>query len=82
MDDPDWDCLDCQCDTHLEYYMVKDKLWKKYGAGEAMLCIGCLEVRMSRQLEPNDFTNYPINNPSFWKKSNRLISRLTGVFDD
>ncbi|HEY6416798.1 MAG TPA: hypothetical protein VIX41_11185 [Acidimicrobiales bacterium] len=58
-------CMDCRVDTALigELYMVDDDVWHhatgSYDSG--MLCIGCLEHRLGRQLEPGDFTAAPIN---------------------
>lgn len=73
-------CKDCGTDTDLEYYMVHNYLWKiahnnKYEDG--YLCVGCIEERLGRQLNKEDFTNYPINDINYWEKSERLKSRLT-----
>jgi len=51
--------------------MVQHRLWTKYGAETGMLCIGCLEKRMGRQLCAKDFTNYPIN--FMFPSSKRLL---------
>ena len=63
-------------------YLVYDydgRLKDKTGPGTVMLCIGCLEHRIGRELEPDDFTDAPIN----WcpmagngHQSNRLKDRL------
>jgi hypothetical protein len=66
-------CIDCGIDTTDEYYMVKDDVWP-IGKHDGMLCIGCLERRINRQLTPTDFTDASIN----WEgpKSDRLRNRL------
>jgi hypothetical protein len=71
----DWGCADCGDDTRKEYYMVHEYLWAQHGA-EPVLCIGCLEVRMGRELWSGDFTHWPINNINMFEKSDRLIERL------
>lgn len=73
-----WHCVDCHQDTSAikEYYMVTFDLWDCYGAGSGMLCIGCLEARIGRLLQPDDFTDAPINDPDLIPKSQRLLSRL------
>lgn len=72
-------CLDCKVNTlHIdEYYMVTDELWaaankKKRG----MLCIGCLEARLGRELTAEDFPPLPINRGVFYM-SDRLKARIS-----
>lgn len=36
------------------------------------LCIGCLEVRLGRMLTPADFTNVPVNDPTWRHRTPRL----------
>jgi hypothetical protein len=57
-----FECMDCHCCTNCnyEYYMVHDEVWDKV-ATQGMLCIGCLESRLKRLLNKNDFTDAPIN---------------------
>lgn len=78
-----FDCKDCGVDTDsiCEYYMVKDSLWKKAVKKdtEIILCIGCLEDRIGRELTPEDFTEAPVNTFSFFKRSARLKTRLGGI---
>jgi hypothetical protein len=73
----DFECVDCGIHTFdiKEDYMVDWDLWERVGAGRGMLCIGCLEARLGRELTPADFINAPINTPAF-KKSKRLAQRL------
>lgn len=78
----DFECVDCSINTLFEneYYMVHDHVW----SGEAgmdsdggMLCIGCLEVRIGRNLDGDDFTDCRLNrSPSIYDKSVRLQDRL------
>jgi hypothetical protein len=87
---PDWlftdfdsvRCLDCDVDTFAidEYYMVNDDVWTDSGVGwtGGMLCIGCLEDRLGRQLVPGDFMDAPINGRP--PHSERLRARLRGDF--
>jgi hypothetical protein len=53
---PPWVCVDCRADTRIlnEYYMVHDHVWP-IGKFDGMLCIGCIEKRIGRQLVPEDF---------------------------
>jgi coenzyme F420-reducing hydrogenase beta subunit len=70
-------CADCGVCTYCagEYYMVRDELWRKYGAGDGMLCVGCLERRVGRRLEGTDFNFLPLDeNHEFC--SRRLLRRL------
>jgi hypothetical protein len=82
-----WDigceCRDCGLDTIEadEFYLVRDGLWpKEPDAGIALvgcLCIGCLETRLGRRLEPGDFR------PNAWyarlPHSRRLAHRQGGA---
>lgn len=81
--DPGFNCLDCHENTSRldEYYMVTPQMWKTYvPEHHGMLCIGCLEARVGRELIPSDFTDYPVNDPEslMFQRSARLLSRLTG----
>jgi hypothetical protein len=60
--------------------MIHDELWARVNPKKkGMLCIGCVEVRLERELTPEDFTDVPINGENFWLKSARLLSRVTGI---
>jgi len=77
-----FECLDCGVNTlHTdEYYMIHDELWLRVNPKrKGMMCIGCVEARLERELTPEDFTAAPINGESFWLKSARLLSRVTGL---
>ena len=73
-------CVDCNVNTFLigEYYMVHHFIWQQTGLGpyDGMLCISCLENRIQRQLTSEDFSNFPVNNPTILFKSDTLLSRL------
>lgn len=79
MDHAEFLCVDCKFDTrHDEYYMVHDAVWAAAGQPQndgGMLCIGCLEKRLGRQLTREDFPNRPINMGIF-PQSQRLQERL------
>jgi hypothetical protein len=73
-------CDDCYTDTrHIhEYYMVHDYIWAQAGMlpEPSVLCIGCLEIRLGRILEPKDFTIAQVNDPCILNSSARLRFRL------
>jgi hypothetical protein len=79
-------CADCGQHVSLlkEYYHVHDEVWAaaKTDDAESMLCIGCLEARIGRTLEPSDFSDAPINYPGFVKRSARLSDRLGHVVEE
>jgi len=71
-------CRDCRIDTKeiKEYYMIDNSIWHRYGT-VGMLCIGCIEYRLGRELGKADFTLAPVNYTG--KKSSRLTSRLERI---
>ena len=79
-------CADCGTDTtphagpgEWEYYMVNNAVWSLAGMDGGFLCIGCLEARLGRRLEPGDFTDAIGNDPELPWHTARLKSRLTGA---
>ena len=50
-------------DKYSEVYHVREKVWKaaKMEKNSGCLCIGCLEKRIKRAAEPEDFPNHPLN---------------------
>lgn len=74
----DWDCADCGVNTLNEYYMVHNEIWEQFGC-EPLLCVGCLEDRLGRQLWTGDFTHVAVNNINMFEKSDRLFDRLTNT---
>jgi hypothetical protein len=83
-DDPPAICFDCGIPTcppggPWEYYMVTSEVWAAAGRDShdgGYLCIGCLEARLSRELTPVDFADFPVNQPDWGWKSGRLLTRL------
>jgi hypothetical protein len=71
------DCRDCGVDTNAigEFYIVRDDVWPIAPEG-GMLCVGCLEERIGRPLEPGDFTDAPFNWEACYGRSWRLVSVL------
>lgn len=73
-----FDCTDCAACTLCtdEYYMVTDQVWRTV-ADRGMLCIGCLEARLGRELTASDFTDCLLNISRIaFPKSERLAARL------
>lgn len=57
-------CCHCGVDTWIigEYYMVTKEVWETAGGGKRLLCVGCLEKRLKRQLTAADFPQWiPLN---------------------
>ena len=74
-----WFCLDCGVDTGKisEHYFIKTPLWMSLvGSDKGMVCVGCLEKRLGRKLNKNDFTQCYLNDPKRNNMSERLLSRL------
>lgn len=80
----EFECVDCEVNTHFinEYYMVQFELWNSVTIHQnsGMLCIGCLEDRLGRELTTEDFIEAPINYGCFgWSErmKNRLGTKFT-----
>ena len=63
--------------------MVANEIWDRVvpedpHTMQMFLCVGCLEGRLGRMLQPIDFTDVPLNDLDFGWKTDRLDSRLTG----
>lgn len=72
-----WNCLDCGENTNLEHFYVYPAVWQSAHDSESgMLCVGCLESRLGRELKPGDFTDAHINDPRRNAMTDRLRSRL------
>jgi len=75
-----WLCLDCKVDTGkiAEHYMLKDSVWSKvHGSKVGMLCVGCVEKRLGRFLNKNDFFSCHVNRTSHCKSfSQRLLNAM------
>ena len=73
-------CLDCGIDTGKagEFYVLRDDVWLSVNdSAIGMLCVGCLEARLGRELQADDFTASYVNAVWFGVKSMRLLTRLT-----
>jgi hypothetical protein len=72
----DFTCDDCGVCTHEtdEWYMLKDAVWEAV-AGDEVLCIGCVERRLGRELELCDFAEMEMNISD--NQSERLRDRLS-----
>lgn len=77
-----WKCMECHINTFASghYYMLKDNLWKQitsnYFKGhlheKGMLCLNCVEKRLGRKLQEEDFDlTIPINWDIIKKLNNR-----------
>jgi hypothetical protein len=53
-------CADCS-ESYPSLFMVHDWLWQKYGQGDAVLCLGCFEARLGRDVVQEDLTAVPVN---------------------
>lgn len=72
-------CIDCKVSTlkKREYYMVRNDIWSTANPKlKGMLCIGCLEKRLDRKLNHEDFMWAPINIDAVLFGSKRLRDRL------
>lgn len=73
-------CADCGIDTTKagvydnNYYMVKDRIWDKYGVGEGFLCLECLQKRLGRPFRPTDFNDSVLNDVV-----NEAVKKLKGL---
>ena len=79
--DPEWFCLDCKVDTgaNQQYYMLKDAVWLAANPQRVgMLCLECVERRLGRELNRDDFADFPINRLQA-PKCPELVLRLMRV---
>jgi hypothetical protein len=81
-------CVACGLGTITagEWYMIRREVWEQAWEGRRkswhlkvlgveILCVGCLEKRIGRELAKGDFTEVPINNPDRYAMSVRLRAR-------
>jgi hypothetical protein len=76
----DFRCDDCRKDTSTigEYYWLHDHVWAQANA-DGVLCIGCFERRLGRQLTREDFDlTEGLNQSLIMHQSKRLKDRLGG----
>lgn len=78
---PSYACTDCLVDTDIlhEFYMVHDSIWSAAVSEKpaVILCIGCLETRLGRELTATDFKAVPLNTGPGFKRSDRFADRLS-----
>jgi hypothetical protein len=71
-------CDACDQSCQHEYYMLRDDVWREAKGTDGMLCIGCVEQRLGRELTRADFdwegTQYLVCE---WRPSRRLALRLS-----
>jgi hypothetical protein len=75
-------CMDCEKHQREfdEYYMVHAEIWYSVVIGleeYGLLCIGCLEDRLGRELTPKDFTSFSVNSKEnarrySWRQKRRM----------
>jgi hypothetical protein len=77
---PTFLCLDCKEDTAEsgEYpFMLLPGVWREANpAVEGMLCVGCIEARLQRELTHEDFIFCPLNLIGVFQGSDRLRERM------
>lgn len=71
-------CKDCGVKTVEigEYYNVYNDVWNEADGGQGFLCIGCLENRLGRKLNPDDFGHCLITTDPLYFRSARYFNRL------
>ncbi len=77
-------CLDFGENTALnnEYYMLIDEVWLEAVPDLwGMLCLNCVELRLGRQLWPEDFMEAPLNYIHS-RLSAFMLSRFCGIPDE
>lgn len=95
MSEDNTECVDCGRETlpvddrRAEWYIVQPCLWAQAGMAYdgGCLCIGCLETRIGRRLNADDFTDILVNDLQTcetmryaWSwRTPRLINRLKGA---
>jgi hypothetical protein len=69
--------VEMEYDRDSEVYHVKDTIWKKAGMRpwNGCLCIGCLEKRLSRPLQPKDFARHDDKVYAALPCTDRLLNR-------
>lgn len=83
-----FECSDCSVNTEEidETFMLTDDLWARVVAteppvrpnagGVVVLCVGCIEHRIGRELQPPDFKTVPLSDPTLNAMSPRLLTRI------
>ena len=58
------------------FYTLRDEIWEACEVGNLLLCIGCVEAKLGRQLTPLDFNPFARFNTAKVPRSARLQDRL------
>lgn len=71
-------CIDCNMHTvrENEYFMIHRPLWESIAVPNDILCIGCTEARLGRELRADDFKEMQ---PTGWRRdliSDRMWERM------
>lgn len=57
--------------------MLVDETWFAiHGSKFGMLCVGCIESRLGRELRAGDFNNSYLNTSRSFERSARLLDRM------
>lgn len=57
--------------------MLVDSTWYLiHNSERGMLCVGCIESRLDRQLDASDFNNSYLNTSRSFERSARLLDRM------
>ena len=78
MNEAKLECFDCGVDvihfSHFQYCMLKDSVWKQAAKKHyrKILCVSCIEKRLGRKLEFEDYEITPI------QMLERMIKYLKG----
>lgn len=60
----------------IPWYDREGSLIRMVHLNNVMLCVGCVEERLGRQLMPEDFTSCPVNDDKRNLRSRRLCNRM------
>jgi hypothetical protein len=68
-------------DGNSECYMVKEAVWRRAGMPPwgGCLCVGCIEIRLGRQLRPKDFSRVDREVWAEMPCTERLLNRRGGA---
>jgi hypothetical protein len=76
-------CIECNMDTSTptgpnEWFMLVSEVWALTGLSRTggVLCIGCTERRVGRELAPDDFDGTLGTNRPSLADSDRMLNRL------
>ena len=64
------------CGDTDDYYIVTNEIWQRHGLRHHLLCIPCLESRMGRELNSEDFPDCGVNRGELGRLSQRHCDRM------